>query len=241
MTRPPEALTMFAVTYDAAQHDAGKSQPGARQLMLWCLDAYPSATNLGIYAPRNVRGGGALSVHAEGRAIDVGFPDVGAAGNPLGWQLAHQLVAAHVAIGIQCVIYARRIWSTARPAWRAYGGTDPHTGHVHAELNREAAQWLTAAEITAALGGGNAMPELFTLPADRRTNLAEIQQVLSDAGFYAGKIDADPGPATLAAVHAIKNHLHAVEAELDNERTAPLADYAELRREVIGVLDRYAA
>jgi len=42
--------------------------------MAWCLANYPPGANLGIYNPRNVRGGGALSVHAEGRAIDVGYP-----------------------------------------------------------------------------------------------------------------------------------------------------------------------
>lgn len=232
---------MFAVTYDPATFDAGKASSGARELMAYALAAYPTASNLGIYAPRDQRGSAALSVHAEGRAIDVGFPYAGAAGNPEGLALADVLVAHHEALGVQCVIYARRIWSTQRPTWRTYGGTDPHTGHVHIELTRQAAAGLTGPIIDAALGGGNAMADVLTLPASRRANLLEIQQVLRDAGFYTGELDADPGPATVAAVHAIKNHVHAVERQLADEQTGPLDDYAELRREVIGVLDRYAA
>jgi GH25 family lysozyme M1 (1,4-beta-N-acetylmuramidase) len=42
---------------------------------------------------------------------------------------------------------------------------------------------------------------------DRRAIVEEIQMVLAGAGFYYGNIDGDPGPATLAATHGMKNAL----------------------------------
>ncbi len=47
----------------------------------------------------------------------------------------------------------------------------------------------------------------LVLPGSRRATIIEMQQVLRDAGFYDGELDADPFKGTLSAVHAMKNAL----------------------------------
>lgn len=141
----------YPIVYEPAQFDAKGPMPGARLLMASILQLYPGSTNLGIYNNRAQRGTKVTSVHAEGRALDVGFPDIGLNGNPVGNRLAADLVRLHGELGVQCVIWCRRIWSTKHPTWHAYTGVDPHTGHLHIELNRAAAKALTSAEAVAAL------------------------------------------------------------------------------------------
>lgn len=52
-------------------------------------------------------------------------------------------------------------------------------------------------------------PEKLILPANRRGVVADIQQMLAEAGFYSGALDDDPGPfevsLTRHAMHALKN------------------------------------
>lgn len=50
------------------------ARPGTRRLVDWILFFNPDAKNLGIYSNRNVRGGQTKSVHATGRAFDIGAP-----------------------------------------------------------------------------------------------------------------------------------------------------------------------
>lgn len=51
---------------------ASGARPGTKRFMDWMLFLNPGARNLGIYANRPVRGGQARSVHATGRALDIG-------------------------------------------------------------------------------------------------------------------------------------------------------------------------
>jgi hypothetical protein len=154
----------FAKVYNKAEKAAKGPQPGAKALMTWALARYPAGTNLGIYNVRTQRGNKLLSMHAEGRAIDVGFPVERPNGHPDGWRLAHELVEHHEALGVQAVIFARRIWSNQRPTWRPYSGTADHFDHVHAELTREAGQLLTPAIIRAAVAPPAPAPEPTPAP-----------------------------------------------------------------------------
>jgi hypothetical protein len=142
----------FPVVYNRAVTPARGPQPGALALMAWALHTHPTGRNLGIFNPRRQRGRAVLSIHAEGRAIDVGFPVQRPDGHPDGWRLSHQLVAHHRELGIQCVIFARRIWTNTRAGqgWRPYTGAADHFDHVHAELTVEAARRLTIDMIRAA-------------------------------------------------------------------------------------------
>lgn len=141
------------IGYEPARSCTGLATTGARALMAWFLGAYggQGGRNLGIYNCRSVAGSSTTSLHGEGRAADLGVP-VGA-----GWAqtLADRLVAVSAELGIQCVIYNRRIWSGSYPhaGWRPYNGTHPHTDHLHVELSRHAAGTLTAERVQQVLGG----------------------------------------------------------------------------------------
>lgn len=139
--------------------------PGARALMRWILEHHPKASNLGIYACRPVRGGTAMSCHAEGRALDVGFPMVDGRGSPAGYALVRQIVPNARRLGVQAVIYDRRIWSAKTPAGRPYHGINPHRDHVHIELTRHAGAKLTLATVRHVLGKPPAAGERVDRPA----------------------------------------------------------------------------
>lgn len=200
----------FFVVYDRATKPAKSCQPGAKALMAWCL-ANTTATNLGCYVNRPIRGGSSLSVHAEGRALDLGFPSR-EGGTPAGWNLAHRLVAAHRDLGVQYVIYARRQWLATKPGWRSYSGASAHNEHIHVELNRAAAQALTADMITEALGG-QPMTEQQT------EAVRQIQQTLIDLGYELPKFgaDGDPGPETLAAFASAMADLERLAQKVDEQ------------------------
>lgn len=117
--------------------------------MTWAV-TFDRASNLGIYNPRRIGGTNAWSTHAEGRAIDVGFP-VARHGWPAGHELADTLVQHHAELGVQQVIWARRVWRNTIGTWRNYSGRSAHLDHVHAELTRQAAAELTPAIIAAAV------------------------------------------------------------------------------------------
>lgn len=134
--------------WEPAEKCSGGPQPGAVALMQWVLDTYPEAENWGIYSCRSVWDGGPLSVHAEGRAIDVGLRKPGAR---WGKRLADDLVWKSRELGIQCVIYRRRQWAGDHwdKGWRPYigEGPDPHETHLHIELSRWTARTLTRERI----------------------------------------------------------------------------------------------
>jgi hypothetical protein len=139
-------------SYAAAGHKcSGGPTSGAVALMAWFLGAYKTrgARNDGIYNCRSVRGGTEPSLHSEGRAADLGCR----AGDTWAQPLANLLVAHSAELGIQCVIYNRRIWSGQHPdaGWRSYSGVDHHTTHLHVELSRKAAAGLTVERIVSVL------------------------------------------------------------------------------------------
>lgn len=150
---------MLCRTYEPATHATGGPAPGAKALMAWALAYYGrnGLKNLGIYNDRTVRGGSTKSLHAEGRALDLGVTPHGAS---WGTGLAELLRARSGELGVQCVIWNRRIWSGAYPdaGWRAYAGTNPHVDHIHLELTRAAAAGLTPQRVHDVLVGRNPAP-----------------------------------------------------------------------------------
>jgi len=177
--------------------------------MSWFLGAYGArgGRNLGIYNCRSVAGSSTTSLHGEGRATDFGVP-VGAA-----WAqaLADLLVARSAELGIQCVIYNRRIWSGSYPhaGWRTYKGTNPHTDHLHVELSWNSARTLTAARVQQVLGGGGgqpAPPKPGARPTVRRGSrgpaVSELQRILNAWYPSLSRLGVDGifGPATEARV-----------------------------------------
>jgi len=99
-------------------------------------DVWPELTSMkgayGCWNRRRVVGGTAWSMHAEGRALDVGVP---ASQNAAGWGLACDLTVAHAALDVQRVIWDHHIWSIEEAAgWRRLRPTSlQHVDHLHVE------------------------------------------------------------------------------------------------------------
>ena len=143
---------------------SGRVQPGAAALMAWCLheSGCKGARNLGIYNCRAIRGSHNRSIHGDGRAIDVGFPGHS---NPEGWKLVERLLPHVGKLGIQRIIWARRIWDAKAPAGRHYSGAADHFDHVHIELTWAAARGLNLPTIRAAMRGVAPAPPAPALPS----------------------------------------------------------------------------
>lgn len=157
----------------AGSRCTGGPTDGAKALVAHWLGAHADegGVNSGIYNCRPVRGGTAPSLHGEGRAGDLGVRPYGAS---YGDAYAQALVDHSAELGIQLVIWERRIWSGSKPdaGWRDYGGVSPHTDHIHAELSREAARSLTVARIEDVLGGAIIVPP--SAPTGARPTLRNI-------------------------------------------------------------------
>lgn len=193
------------VGYQGARSCTTGPQPGARALMSWFLGAYSGrgGKNLGIFNCRTVRGGSTTSLHGEGRAVDLGIVPHGAT---YGDELAELLRARSAELGIQCIIWKRRIWSGSRPhdGFRPYSGVNPHLDHLHVELSWAAARDLTAARVAQVLGSAPSAPSA-TAPA-AGTRWPTIRQgdrgpaVATAQRFLGLKDDGIFGTQTRAAV-----------------------------------------
>ena len=96
-------------------------------------------TDIGGYACRaNTASPSRLSVHAVGRALDVMVR------GDRGDRLADALVRDAASLGVQLVIWRRRIWRSGSGGLRAYGGPNPHTDHIHVEVFASAPEGTTA-------------------------------------------------------------------------------------------------
>lgn len=150
-------MAIYTGAYEGARSCTSGPQPGAWGAMDYFLAAYRSrgGVNTGIYNCRTVRGGRTTSLHGEGRAADFGIRPYGAA---YGTALANALVAYSKELGIQCVIWNRRIWSSSYPhsGWRKYNGVASHTDHIHVEFTwarARAGRAATAKHFAKVLGG----------------------------------------------------------------------------------------
>lgn len=105
-------------------------RPGAVALQDVILMHYAGRLGTdGIYNHRKVRGSlTSWSLHAAGRAIDIHVPPTQAA---LGGELMVRLVKSADALGVCEVIWNRTRWDGTSGQTKPYGGSDPHTTHVH--------------------------------------------------------------------------------------------------------------
>ena len=138
------------VAYESAgSRCSGGPTAGARQLGDSIRAHFDHLMNLSvpgrgvqIYACRSVRGGGSLSQHAAGRAVDIFIPTLrgGTANNEQGDVVAAWVVENAERIGVQAVIWDRTWWkaSGGSPRDRCYTGGHAHHDHIHIELNRAA-------------------------------------------------------------------------------------------------------
>ena len=114
----------------------GRCQTGTRALGLAIAKVWPEFISLrggyGCYSYRAKTSGPGWSLHAEGRALDIGVPS---GTGQLGWQLACELVAHRVVYGVQRVVWDKHIWTVERiDTWhRLQPTTQQHTDHIHVE------------------------------------------------------------------------------------------------------------
>lgn len=124
-------FTSCGCSYDYATTIASGPQPGAIKLKDYFIRRYGGRGE--IYNPRTVAGSSTLSLHAEGRAVDLYVSGT------TGRRAFEHAVYIACANGIQEVIFNRRIWTKAKGEY-AYTGVNPHTDHVHIGLNKCGAQ-----------------------------------------------------------------------------------------------------
>ena len=212
-------MAIFTGAYKGARSCTSGPQPGAWGAMDYFLSAYKSkgGVNTGIYNCRSVRGGRTTSLHGEGRAADFGIRPYGAG---YGTALANALVAYSKELGIQCVIWNRKIWSCSYPrsGWRRYNGVASHTDHIHVEFTwarAKAGRAATAKHFAKVLGGvkpgdvkigggGSSSPTYKTVsgstPLVKLYHKGEpVKRIQKAVGV---KADGYYGPGTVKAVKA---------------------------------------
>lgn len=199
---------------------------GAKGAMSWFLAKYKElgGRNSGIYNCRNVRGSSrTTSLHGEGRAVDFG----------LKWydkisvfeEFAEQLRLNSAELGIQCIIFNRKIFSGgyANKGWHRYGGVNPHTDHLHVELSWGAANRDledTIALWERELGGAvnvkpvgskpKPKPSVAKQPTDYKdlavdgifgkSSVKAFQILMRAVGYYNRAVDGDFGYYTVIAL-----------------------------------------
>lgn len=143
-------MTSFSFArYVPADHCEARAGAGAEAILAFCLDQWPFASSMGIFNCRTTRGSTSLSHHAEGRAVDIGIPTITStkADAEKGMQVAEALGSNGKRLGLDHLIYNRRIWSARSPGGREYTGAHPHYDHIHAGLTRQSAANLTYATL----------------------------------------------------------------------------------------------
>jgi hypothetical protein len=135
---PLPALTFNAPAepYAALDLERGCGDPLIEQrgVAAWrdLLLAQVGGRNLGIVRACNV---GGISEHKSGRALDWGMSATDATEKATADALLAELLANDAEIfrrlGLMYLIWNTQIWSVRTKSWAAYGGTNPHTDHVH--------------------------------------------------------------------------------------------------------------
>jgi len=130
---------------------SGGFTKGAHALSRWLKNHYRFTRSIGGYACRpNTADTSQMSLHGEGRALDwmVNASDAAQrrAVNRFTRKVSAENFRLGRAMGIQELIFNRRIWTASRHAegWRAYTGPNAHTDHIHIGLNRAGASRRTS-------------------------------------------------------------------------------------------------
>lgn len=114
---------------------------GAQSLSRVIKNKWSLIQTIGGYSCRaNTADPSQLSVHAVGRALDIMVNANTTAGLKAGNEIRNFLISNAEALGTQRVIWDRHIWSANVDGWRSYTGPNPHTDHIHAEINLEASR-----------------------------------------------------------------------------------------------------
>jgi hypothetical protein len=203
------------------------AKPGVIAFQNLILQTYPNTGSSGIVSTCAAEG--MVSEHSEGRAFDwtssVNNPTQKAQVDTLlNWLLAtdnHGNQAANARrLGVMYIIWNHRIWGSyaANSGWRAYNGSDPHTGHVHFSFTWAGAEKRTSwwTKSVAAVDYGPCVPRGLVYahpysgfngsPCPSQPSLPGGSTLLQAISFFAGTtlIQGDVGPAVAAAQQALQ-------------------------------------
>lgn len=151
----PPVLVAAALQRERVTECADGPRPGALAFRDAVRQTWPGLTDLGVYNCRRSRGGRALSMHADGRAVDFGLPAGCSTGE--GQAIASELVARSAAYGITRVLVCELEWqvgeSWSTPSESLQHLHDGTTGpaHIHVELSQQAADAMTTEYVTRGL------------------------------------------------------------------------------------------
>lgn len=178
---------------------------GAAELRRHILATFPGITSIGGYNCRaNSANPSETSVHGVGRALDVMISPVnGRANSTIGDPIANWLVRNAAEIGVQYIIWNRVRWSGSRmPRVAPYGGPNPHTDHIHVELNLDGARrrtpWFQVRRVgqhefdaeSSPSSNLNIVDRTAYSPKDKRKKIRKIDEVyalvLHQSGFSRG-------------------------------------------------------
>lgn len=144
-------MSTFAA-WESCPNCSGGPAPGARALLAYWLEIYePLGRSLGIYNCRGVRGGSSMSIHACGRAADLGVP-VSDEGHAIAYEFLDRIGPYVQRLGVQLAIFNRQYGSARNPWPTAYRGVHPHRDHIHIEVNKRAGRDLNLATLRAVVG-----------------------------------------------------------------------------------------
>lgn len=139
--------------YESCPSCSGKPQPGTVALLKYLLERFPYTRSLGIYNCRNVGGTSTRSIHACGRALDLGIPTIaGRANTELGDPIVRFLDKYTTQFGLMGQIYNRTRYDAKTPRGRLYTGVNPHYDHDHIEQRSAQARSLRYADIVVIAG-----------------------------------------------------------------------------------------
>jgi len=154
-----------APAYSCRRGPAAGAQIGTHLLALYLLHWVPYGRNSGIYNCRTVSGSNSLSLHAEGRAFDLGLDAYNPWEKAIGDALFYRFFlgtdgdgvggAMAKRFGVQEIIWNCNIWSVDR-GWRRYPVCDQpgstkttrHEDHIHIGQH-----WYGAVAATTAYSG----------------------------------------------------------------------------------------
>lgn len=185
--------------YDKATAATDGPQPGAMALYRALVNSTSwgaETKGQGVYNNRPVRNGRSLSVHAEGRALDIKVPISSSTGD----RLYKTMINFSDELGIQQILWDGHGWRCDRGEFKTSKGvTKLHRDHLHIEMKRHQAATLTPARVAQILGEKVPEPSTILEEGDKGPAVAEFQAELNK--FGAGlKVDGDFGPVTRKAV-----------------------------------------
>lgn len=191
----------MAFKYEKATTPSGGPQPGAVLLYKFILDSpywgdQGGAKGLGIYNNRSIRNGKSLSIHAEGRALDIGYPPKSLYGDAL----FKILVDQHMKLGVQQILWSDKGWRIDRGSFDlSKKVADLHRDHLHIELTNKAAKGLKVHMIEQAFGERYPVGNTILTVGDQGLSVHEAQTRIKAHNIEI-VVDGDFGPKTEIAV-----------------------------------------